>query len=75
MDLNPVELAAWTHAEFVKIHPFVDGNGTVSHMLMNYQLIAKGFLPVSIAKENRLDEYLALISEQTAEEASPTQTL
>jgi Fic family protein len=26
-DLNPIELAAWTHAEFVKIHPFVDGNG------------------------------------------------
>lgn len=23
-ELNPVELAAWTHAEFVKIHPFTD---------------------------------------------------
>lgn len=59
-DLNPIELAAWTHAEFVKIHPYVDGNGRASRMLMNYQLMAKGFLPVSIAKENRLEYFEAL---------------
>ena len=28
---NAVELAAWTHAEFVKIHPFVDRNVTQRH--------------------------------------------
>lgn len=59
-DLNPIELAAWTHAEFVKIHPFVDGNGRTSRMLMNYQLMSGGFLPVSIAKENRLEYFEAL---------------
>jgi len=59
-DLNGVELAAWTHAEFVRIHPFADGNGRTSRLLMNYQLLSKGFLPVSIAKENRLDYYNAL---------------
>ena len=25
--LDAIYLSAWTHAEFVKIHPFVDGNG------------------------------------------------
>ena len=35
-ELNAIELAAWTHAEFVKIHPFVDGNGRTSRMIMNY---------------------------------------
>lgn len=30
VDLKPIELAAWTHAEFVKIYPFVDGNGRTS---------------------------------------------
>ena len=104
-DLNPIELAAWTHAEFVKIHPFVDGNGRTSRMLMNYQLMFFGFLPVSIDKETRLeyfealeayavggdlkpfadmvagleetrlDEYLAIISEQVTEDDSPTQTM
>jgi Fic family protein len=59
-DLNPIELAAWTHAEFVRIHPFIDGNGRTSRLIMNYQLMIQGFLPVSVDKENRLDYYNAL---------------
>ena len=58
--MNGIELAAWTHAEFVRIHPFEDGNGRTSRMIMNYQLMADGFLPVSIAKENRLEYFEAL---------------
>ncbi len=58
--LNPIEYAAWTHAEFVRIHPFIDGNGRTSRLIMNYQLMSKGFLPISIAKENRLDYYNVL---------------
>lgn len=58
--LNDIELAAWTHAEFVRIHPFLDGNGRTSRLLMNYQLMGKGFLPVYIAKEDRLEYYNAL---------------
>ena len=59
-ELNPIELAAWTHAEFVRIHPFVDGNGRTSRLIMNYQLLIHGYLPVSVAKEDRLDYYNAL---------------
>ena len=59
-DLNPIELAAWTHAEFVRIHPVIDGNGRTSRLLMNYQLMSQGFLPVSVDKETRLDYYNAL---------------
>ena len=58
--LKPIEYAAWTHAEFVRIHPFIDGNGRTSRLLMNYQLMYAGFLPVSIAKEDRLEYYNAL---------------
>lgn len=57
---NSIELAAWTHAEFVRIHPFVDGNGRTARMLMNYQLMLAGFLPVSVAKEQRIEYYDAL---------------
>ena len=58
--LNPIELAAWTHAEFVRIHPFTDGNGRTSRLIMNYQLMAHGFLPVDIPAERRLSYYEAL---------------
>ena len=58
--LNMIEMAAWTHAEFVRVHPFIDGNGRTARLLMNYQLMINGFLPVSVAKENRLQYYNAL---------------
>lgn len=61
-EMNSIELAAWTHAEFVKIHPFIDGNGRTSRLIMNYQLMANGFLPISIAKESRLEYFNALES-------------
>lgn len=73
--LNPIEYAAWTHAEFVRIHPFIDGNGRTSRLLMNYQLIAAGFLPVSIAKENRLDYYNALEAYAVQGELGPSDDL
>lgn len=57
---NAIELAAYTHAEFVRIHPFEDGNGRTARLIMNYQLMAQGFLPVSIAKENRLEYFETL---------------
>lgn len=59
-DLNPIELAAWIHAEFIRIHPFIDGNGRTARLIMNYQLMMNGLLPVSIAKENRLEYYNTL---------------
>lgn len=55
-----IELAAWTHAEFVRIHPFADGNGRTSRLIMNYHLLANGYLPISIAKETRLEYFNAV---------------
>ncbi|MDD4187436.1 MAG: Fic family protein [Bacilli bacterium] len=45
---NDFEIAAYTHAEFVRIHPFEVGNGRTSRIIMNYQLIYNGYLPISI---------------------------
>lgn len=58
--MNPIELAAWTHAEFVRIHPFIDGNGRTARLIMNYQLMKNGFLPINIKVEDRLEYYNAL---------------
>ncbi len=59
-ELNPIALAAWTHAEFVRIHPFRDGNGRTSRLLMNYQLMANGFPAADIPKERRLEYFSCL---------------
>ncbi len=54
---NELELAAFTHLEFVRIHPFVDGNGRTARMMMNYQLLSKGLLPIAISNDTR-EEYI-----------------
>lgn len=59
-ELHPVELACWTHATFINIHPFKDGNGRTARLMMNYQLMKNGYLPISIPKELRLEYCRAL---------------
>lgn len=59
-NLHPVERAAMLHAELVKIHPFVDGNGRTARLLMNYELMRSGYPAVVIKKEMRLQYYDAL---------------
>ena len=58
--LHPIEKAAWTHAEFVKIHPFIDGNGRTSRLIMNYQLMLEDYLPITIKKETRIEYFKVL---------------
>jgi len=55
--MHPVELAAQFHHRFVAIHPFDDGNGRLSRLLMNLIFLEGGFPPVVI-KTERKDEYL-----------------
>jgi Fic family protein len=58
--LHPVERAARVHADFVKIHPFVDGNGRTARLLMNQELMKAGFPPAVLTVENRLEYYKTL---------------
>lgn len=41
--MHPIELAAELHKRFVYIHPFVDGNGRVSRLLMNLSLLRNDY--------------------------------
>lgn len=41
--VHPVQWAAQVHKEFVFIHPFIDGNGRVSRLLMNLVLLQHGY--------------------------------
>lgn len=59
-DFHPIIQAALLHGELVKIHPFVDGNGRTSRLLMNLDLMNHGYNPVIIKKGDRLEYYEAL---------------
>lgn len=57
---HPIIQAALLHGELVKIHPFIDGNGRTSRLIMNLALMNNGYNPVIIKKEDRLEYYDAL---------------
>lgn len=58
--IHPIARAAKVHADFVSIHPFIDGNGRTSRLLMNLELMKAGYPPCVITVENRLAYYKAL---------------
>ena len=63
--MNPVELGALVHLKFVTIHPFSDGNGRISRIMMNFALNKKGFPMHNISYSNRNSYYNALERAQT----------
>jgi len=58
--VQPVELAALVHLKFVTIHPFADGNGRISRLMMNFVLNRKGYPMLNIPYEGRNGYYSAL---------------
>ena len=57
---HPVALAARVHLRFVTIHPFADGNGRISRLMMNAVLHQHGYPMLSIPYEKRASYYNAL---------------
>ena len=59
----PTEVeAAWLHRAFVRTHPFQDGNGRVSRLLMAYAFVRQGEFPPIITAGNK-DEYIDCLDE------------
>ncbi len=69
--LHPIERACRVHVDFVGIHPFTDGNGRTSRLLMNFELMKNGFPPVVLKVENRLAYYEALDKAHTLKDYKP----
>jgi len=57
---HPVKFAAQLHKRFVFIHPFIDGNGRISRLLMNTALIQDGYMLAVIPPVLR-QEYNSLL--------------
>ena len=58
--LNPAELAARSHYQFERIHPFGDGNGRIGRLIMNSILWHNGYLILIVEYKKRGSYYKAL---------------
>lgn len=72
--LDPTDIAAvydlsfWAHYELVTIHPWADGNGRTSRLLMNLLQIEYDVLPTKVLKEDKTEYIQALIDTREAED-------
>ncbi|WP_310377574.1 Fic family protein [Flavobacterium sp.] len=65
--IHPIVLAAELHERLVTIHPFIDGNGRTSRLVMNLILLQNGYVIANIKGDydTRMQYYNALETAQT----------
>ena len=59
------------HYQLVTIHPWVDGNGRMSRLVMNHLQYEFGLVPVKIVKEDNAEYIQALIDSREQESLEP----
>ncbi len=69
--LHPLLVASYFHTGFETIHPFVDGNGRVGRLLMNFILHKNGFPMVNIPNRQKLRYYECLEKAQVDGDLRP----
>jgi Fic family protein len=57
---TPVEKAVYAHAELAKIHPFLDANGRLARLVMNYYLMKENYLPITMSSKLK-DQYVQVL--------------
>lgn len=58
--IHPLIVASYFHTEFEKIHPFVDGNGRVGRLLINFILHKNKYPMINIPNSRKFKYYKAL---------------
>jgi Fic family protein len=62
--IHPVEMAAHLYQRLVNIHPFIDGNGRTSRLVMNLYSLQQGYLITIIDSEmDKRQEYYRILGE------------
>ncbi len=69
--LHPLVLASYFHIGFETIHPFVDGNGRVGRLLMNFILHRNDFPMINIPNRRKLEYYQCLEQAQNDGDLRP----
>lgn len=60
-DLEKIEKIALFHLKFEAIHPFIDGNGRTGRLILNFELMKNGYVPINIKYKDRLRYYEAFV--------------
>ncbi len=60
-DLEKIEKIALFHLKFETIHPFIDGNGRTGRLILNFELMKNGYVPINIKYKDRLRYYDAFV--------------
>ena len=71
LGVHPIERLARAHLDFEHIHPFVDGNGRIGRVVLNYLLYQQGFPPVIVRTKGKEKYYAMLRSYDTAGDVKP----
>ena len=76
-NIHPIIIAAYLHDELVRIHPFIDGNGRTSRLLMNLYLLRNGYTLVNLkgSDKEKVSYYTALETSHVDNNPEVFQTL
>lgn len=69
--MHLIEAVARFHLEFEGIHPFIDGNGRTGRLLLNFELMQAGYLPINVKFADRRKYYEAFRSYHMEQNAEP----
>lgn len=66
-----LEYISYCHLQLAKIHPFLDGNGRLARLVLNYELMSNGLAPVIITADERDKYHHALEQFKVEKEINP----